>query len=214
MTVCTSCSTKTPPCWAPGNNCTALFSSVLSQIAAPAPGLHNLAMLIAWSHGEDSPGSGPNPFAGNNPLATTWESATPGGCWSCNASGCFVRCYATEAEGAAATADTLKNGHYPTILAALRGDWTQCQWQCSSALRAELGVWGTGAGWLGSCPAGGCGGVVPPPPPSPASTAGIGLLLVAGVLVGAYGWEHRERIAASVGGARDRRAARRGGGFV
>ncbi len=204
---------------------------MLSQVGAPAPGLHNLGMLIAWSHGEDSPNGGPNPFAGNNPLATTWESATPGGCWSCNANGCFVRCFATEAEGATAIADTLKNGAYPTILVALRDDWTLCQWQCSSGVRAQLGTWGTGTAWLGTCPGGGCGG--PPPtcvpacvPPAycnaqsvcvtPASSAsaGIGLLLVAGMLLGAYGWEHRERLAALATTPSRPASNRAGGGFV
>ena len=137
---CTSCTTKTLPCWAPGNTCAAEFTSVLSKLGAPAPGANNLNMLLAWSHGECGPGNAAcNPFAGYNPLATTWESATPGGCWSCNAGGCFVRCYATLDDGATAIADTLQNGAYPTIVAALRGDWTQCQWQCSAAIRAELG---------------------------------------------------------------------------
>jgi len=209
VTACTACTTKTPPCWVSGNNCAALFDSVLALISAPGSA-NNIGMLIAWSHGECAPGDARcNPFAGNNPLATTWESATSGGCWSCKAGGCFVRCYATELDGATAIADTLMNGAYPTILGALRADWTLCQWQCSSAIRAELGVWGTGAGWLGSCPSGGCGGGNPPPP-QPASGAGIGLLLAAGVVVGAVVWSRRERVAAVVTTRDD---DRRGRGF-
>ena len=136
---CTSCTTKTLPCWAPGNTCAAEFTSVLSKLGAPAPGANNLNMLLAllaWrACGPETPPAIPSRATtrwrrpGNRRRRGGAGPATPWLVPRC--------CYATLHDGATAIADTLQNGAYPTIVAALRGDWTQCQWQCSAAIRAE-----------------------------------------------------------------------------
>ena len=150
--VCPSCCVTSTPC--PGGSwCAAFFTQVLAGLGAPL-GANNLGMLLAWSGGE---GTG----AGWNPLATTEVFGTYSW-WNCAPH--WVKCYASEADGVGATVATLENGHYPTIVQALREDWDRCRWQCSPALVAELGVWGTGAGWLGAR-TGSCGGSPPPPDP-------------------------------------------------
>jgi hypothetical protein len=50
--------------------------------------------------------------------------------------------YPDEKTGARATAETLKNGHYPAILAALRADKPIAAWH-NAEIRGELNVWGT-----------------------------------------------------------------------
>ena len=111
-------------------------SGVLAGIGAPIS--HNAVdALWAWSGAESLPR---DRMSWCNPLDTTepWPGAVP-----MNSVG--VRRYASTQDGIAATTMTLKNGHYPTIVAYLRTGVDRSTW---SPACAELGTWGTGCGWI------------------------------------------------------------------
>ena len=105
-----------------------------------------------WAHAEDGRSNADLATSALhrwNPLNTTRPSGAAGE-WIYNWPW-RVRGYPSAAVGEAATAATLLNGHYPVLVGALRGDWPVSQWAASRAVVGELGVWGTGSGWL-------CGG--------------------------------------------------------
>lgn len=104
--------------------------AILGGLGAPASP-QNLAFLNAWARAEGG-------VATNNPFNTTLS--TPQATGSINSVG--VRNYATPQAGIQATIDTLKNGNYGGILAALQ--------KGTSAMDAAQAVanspWGTGSG--------------------------------------------------------------------
>ncbi len=158
-----------------------LFNSALSQIGAPQGG-NSLAVLNTWFPFEcpscSVPGCGSGGCnnqatccAANNPLATTECDCCPGpnciecvGGSNCNSFG--VKNYPTQADGACGLARTFTNGYYPSILAALRADWTVGEWACSPSILSEIDTWGTSdfATYLGSL---GCISPTTPTPPTP-----------------------------------------------
>jgi len=101
--------------------------AILAGIGAPVtPG--GVAILVAWQACEGGPASRHNPMNTTLPLP---------GSVPINAQG--VQQYPTEAEGIAATVQTLQNGLYPGIVAALRSGSPA---QFLSA-QDEIQTWGT-----------------------------------------------------------------------
>lgn len=101
----------------------------------------NTESLWAWGNAE----SDPFPVMHiNNPLDTT--QFEPGAvAWNTLASGEHVWIFASVADGINATVATLLDGRYPIICDHLRNSVPRQQWGDACA---ELGVWGTGCGWL------------------------------------------------------------------
>jgi hypothetical protein len=106
-------------------------TDLLNQLGMPVTS-ENIKALAAWAQAEGTKAS-------YNPLATTQSMP---GATSFNSVG--VRNYVSYADGIHATAQTLTNGHYPNILAALRSG--------TSAVAVAQAVanspWGTGQGVL------------------------------------------------------------------
>jgi hypothetical protein len=97
----------------------------------------NQDTLWAWSGTE----SGPVRMRWNNPLNTTWN--LPG---SVNMNGVGVKRYASVADGITATVRTLlQPRYYGIIVNHLRASVPRAQWGDACG---ELGLWGTGCGWL------------------------------------------------------------------
>lgn len=92
----------------------------------------NRRLLRAWARAEGG-------TARYNPLNTTqpWPHAT-------DYNSVHVKNYATGADGIAATARTLVNGHYTGIVSDLRAGRKDAK-RIVSDNAAEFGVWGTGA---------------------------------------------------------------------
>jgi hypothetical protein len=119
---------------------------VLKGIGAPL-GTANADTTWAWSNAE----SGADVMRWNNPLNTSWY--LPG---AIAMNSIPVWKYATVQDGIDATVLTLLGGprwpdpfpqYYPTILAHLRNSVPRGQWTDACP---ELGLWGTGCGWLQS----------------------------------------------------------------
>jgi hypothetical protein len=115
----------------PGADRSQWATDLLNQLGLPVTA-ENIKALSAWAQAEGTK-------ATYNPLATTQSMP---GATSFNSVG--VRNYASYADGIRATAQTLTNGHYPNILAALRAG--------NSAVAVGRAVanspWGTGQGVL------------------------------------------------------------------
>lgn len=94
----------------------------------------NINLLVAWELCEQKTGQEGNAWAWNNPLSTTEPSY---GGTAANEAG--VRQYPTQADGAAATAATLENGRYPTILKALQTSDSSLFFSATD----EMATWGT-----------------------------------------------------------------------
>lgn len=113
-------------------------AAILKAIKAPVTAT-NVKWLTAWQASEGG-------TAANNPLNTTQPA---GGATNYNSIG--VKNYPTAASGAAATAATLLNGRYPSIVAALRSgnpvDYTfsnaNNQGETGNPLVKELQTWGS-----------------------------------------------------------------------
>ena len=91
----------------------------------------NVQFLATWQHYEGG-------SATDNPLNTTQPAA---GATNYNSVG--VKNYTSQTQGAQATVTTLRNGHYPAILAALKtGDpYTYID---PNGVAADIRTWGTG----------------------------------------------------------------------
>ena len=113
-------------------------NGVLNGLGAPI-NQTNIDTLFAWSSAETDP----YPLMRwNNPLDTT----QPEGAGNIDENSVGVKAYPTVEQGIAATVITLLNGHYPLIVSHLRNSVPRQQWaDCCT----ELGVWGTGCGWIG-----------------------------------------------------------------
>lgn len=110
----------------------AVFTAALAGLGAPAPGVNNLAALLAWWPYEG--------VGGFNMLAIEDPSA-PCGTWN---SAC-VGCYCDAAHGGAALADNLLGySQYAPIVSALRRDLPLSEWACVAGLVVGLNFWGTG----------------------------------------------------------------------
>ncbi len=105
------------------------YRDVLSGIAAPDND-HTELFLNVWQTYEQS-------GAQNNPLNTTepWPGAT-----TFNSAG--VKNYPTPSAGTGATVDTLENGSYPNILAALHSG-NPFTYRNQQAVADQITVWGT-----------------------------------------------------------------------
>lgn len=114
------------------------LADVLNGIGAPASE-NNEAIISRWAHWEGS-------RAAWNALDTTRPAD---GAWPYNVirmrNGGVIHVwnYPDERTGAAATAATIRNGHYPAVLAALRADAPLSSWR-TAEVRAEVRLWGTG----------------------------------------------------------------------
>lgn len=106
------------------------YSSVLNLIGAPVTP-NTLTLCRTWQGYEGG-------SAAWNPWNTTqWaEGAT-----TYNSAG--VKNYPDEATGEMATANTVRNGYYPDVLAAFRADLPMNQWGNSAAIIAQINTWGT-----------------------------------------------------------------------
>lgn len=123
-------------------------SAVLTGISAPVDST-NYDTLWAWSGAESLPR---DRMSWNNPLNSTWYMP---GATAMNA--VSVWSYLSEADGISATIQTLLGGpgwpappppyYYPVILDHLRRSVPRQQWQDACP---NLGLWGTGCGWLNS----------------------------------------------------------------
>lgn len=108
-------------------------SDVLTAIGAPVTAA-NVAFLDAWQNAEGG-------SAAYNPLNTTQQMS---GSTDYNSAG--VQEYGSSSQGANATAKTLLNGYYDSIVAALRtGDPLSGD---TSSMAQELSKWGTGPAFL------------------------------------------------------------------
>lgn len=116
---------------------TKFYHALLDALDAPK-NEKNLAALEAWGECEGS-------AARYNPLDTTQEEAgaTPFNTFESNGVTLHVWNYPDEETGVRATVQTLENGHYPHILAALRKG--NGRGIVLGNARREMGVWGTNA---------------------------------------------------------------------
>lgn len=119
---------------------TAFIRATLADLGAPATRA-NITSLASWFAREFP--SWP-PAAADNPMASTMPEP---GATIYNSAG--VRNYASASQGAAATAATLANGHYPLITAALRSGRGLCG---NPSLAGEFLTW-SGGGYPGVCAA-------------------------------------------------------------
>ena len=115
-----------------------MYEDILSKSQA-AVSDNTVAILTEWKLDEIPEG---DPQAAYNPLDTTWEmpGATPFNTFGNDE---HVWNYPSQDVGAQATANTLMNGRYPAILAALRSDLARAEWNGNQDIIAELRVWGT-----------------------------------------------------------------------
>jgi hypothetical protein len=125
--------------------------------------VNNGSNLARWLGGEGTGACG-------NPLAT---SHCPSGC-VCTPWNDVVVQFSDTACAAQGLFETWTNGYYPTIVEALRGDWSQQQWACSQGVLRDLTIWIHGPNFqgisvYGNFP-GGCSGTPPPPTPTPTPT--------------------------------------------
>lgn len=120
-----------------GSGEAAFIRAVLADLGVPRSRA-NRDSLAAWFPREFP--SWP-PAAENNPMATTMTAT---GSTVFNSAG--VRNYPTSREGAQVTAQTLDNGHYPGMIAALRAG----RGLCGGGFAAEFSVWSNG-GYQGVC---------------------------------------------------------------
>ena len=121
---------------------TAFITAVLADLGAPATAA-DITSLADWF-----PREWPHwpPGAANNPLDSILSA--PGSTdFNTFGGGLHVQNYPNAAEGAQATAQTLANGWYPQILAALRAGAGLCG---NPNLAAEFDTW-SGGGYQGVC---------------------------------------------------------------
>ena len=111
--------------------------AILGGLGIPPTGT-NVNLLVAWSYCE-KPHTAGGAWQWNNPLNTTQPAP---GAVSVNSDG--VKSYPDQQTGAAACAQTIQNGLYPTLLAGLQ----QSNADLFFSAPGELSTWGTG--W--SCP--------------------------------------------------------------
>jgi hypothetical protein len=129
---------------------------VLQGIGAPSTS-QNVGFLDLWQHYEGG-------TAANNPLNTTQPAA---GATSYNSVG--VKNYPSPAAGAAATSQTLLNGRYTAVVAALRsGDAFAVAYK-NKSVGAQIGTWGTKA--FGSLLQSGGGALAVSPSSNPVQSA-------------------------------------------
>jgi|SRR6185437_5972370 len=108
---------------------------LLAAIGAPSTP-QNISFLDAWANAEGG-------SASYNPMNTTQPAS---GAMDYNSAG--VKEYTSAQQGIVATAQTLENGYYPTILSGLKSGNPLTN--AGSELNAELNKWGTGSGFLSS----------------------------------------------------------------
>ncbi len=121
------------------------FDTLLLQKLGIKPTAGLLRFLANWQSAETRAGSGTAQF---NPFNDTLKEP---GSWNFNTlnqqTGFGVQNYKSLADGIQATADTIRNGYYPALLAALRGNNLNAlgvvTGQPSAAVRANLSTWGT-----------------------------------------------------------------------
>ena len=124
---------------------TAFIKAVLADLRAPATGA-NVASVTAWVRHETSwP-----PVAASNPLDSTLPE--PGSTIFntivlADGGVIHVQNYPDAAEGAAATAATIANGHYPRIIADLTGGTGLCG---DTTAAADFATW-SGNGYSAVC---------------------------------------------------------------
>lgn len=117
------------------------IKAVLADLGAPASSA-NVNSLATWFTHEFS--SWP-PSADWNPMAST--QSMPGATnFNTFGNGLHVRNYPDPTTGARATAITLNNGHYPTIIASLRNG----SGLCGSSHASEFRTW-SGGGYSSIC---------------------------------------------------------------
>jgi hypothetical protein len=117
---------------------TAFISAVLADMGAPNTPV-NIKSLASWFTHEFAQWP---PNAQNNPMATTQKMP---GSTTFNSQG--VQNYPDAKTGATATAQTLLNGHYPNIVAALKSGKGLCG---NSSIAQELLTW-SGGGYSSVC---------------------------------------------------------------
>jgi hypothetical protein len=114
--------------------------AILARLGAPRT-ITAVNLVVAWSYCEKPhyPGGA---WQWNNPLNTTEPGY--GRVGTANSAG--VGIYATPADGVAATVATLTNGHYPTLVQALRTSNAGLFFSASGS--ADMRVWGTDMGCI------------------------------------------------------------------
>jgi hypothetical protein len=115
----------------------AFIRATLADLGAPATQA-NVTSLASWFPHEFPAWP---PMAANNPMATTMPAAG-----STTYNGVGVQNYPDASEGAQATAQTLDDGYYPGIAAALRSG----RGLCGGSLASEFLTW-SGNGYSGVC---------------------------------------------------------------
>ena len=100
----------------------------------------NVNLLVAWELCEQKTGQTGNAWAFNNPLSTTEPGY--GGTGGYNSAG--VKAYPTQTQGAEATAATLENGDYFSLLAAIRTSDSSLFF----ASTGQMATWGTDMGCI------------------------------------------------------------------
>ena len=151
--------------------------ALLHGLGAPVT-TTGVRLLVAWITCEK--GAHGDAWQWNNPLNTTERGF--GSTQVVNAAG--VRAYPTQAAGIAATVATLRNGHYPHLLAGLRaGDAATF----FAGFPGEMTTWGTDPACVQQVYAE-VGGTVPAPPasgpgPAPEPVAPLAVLAAAGAVL-------------------------------
>jgi hypothetical protein len=128
----------------PGPGEAAFFSAVLADLGAPRT-RRDLGSLAAWAVHEFPAWP---PAADWNPLASTHQvpGATAFNTFSGGGRVLHVWNYPSATAGAAATAATLANGHYPHLLAALRSG----RGLCGGRYAPDFTTW-NGGGYAAVC---------------------------------------------------------------
>jgi len=108
-------------------------TQLLQKLGNSSPDAQTVNFVASWTLGE-------NTLAKFNPLATT-QSMPGSTCFNCPLAN--VQNFISNEQGLDATVKTLNNGRYPHILEGLKTNDPE-----QSANGVELGVWGTGLGFV------------------------------------------------------------------
>jgi len=125
-------------------------TSLLQQLGNSNPSQGTIDFVINWTTAENG-----STQSGWNLLNTSYhlngvDNPVPGNNPAHNAD---VQLYQSFADGITANADTLKNGRYPALYAALLANDTNALDSGNSLIQSEMGTWGTGwKSWYANAP--------------------------------------------------------------
>ena len=119
-------------------------TSLLQALGNSSPTQADVNFVINWTTAENNAVQpGYNLLNTTQPLNGSTGTGTQGN----------IQVYQSFADGITATADTLKNGRYPALYAALLANDTNALDSGNSLIQSEMGTWGTGwKSWYSQAP--------------------------------------------------------------